>query len=84
MKSKRYNKHSRQMYEYNILLGRKQIQEEFNIHTASLESSVDKDKVFKSFKTVVKRIKTTHNIKNTSKCERVFVQNYNKLNNKLK
>jgi hypothetical protein len=84
MKSKRDNKHSRQMYEYNILLGRRQIQEEFNIHDEKLESSVDKDKVFKSFKTAVKRIKTAHNIRNISKPERVFVQNYNKLNNKLK
>ena len=84
MKSNRTTKYSRQMYEYNILLGRRQIQKEFDTHIIKLEKDKDNDKINKSFITITQKIKTRYGIKNTTKPERIFIQNYNKLNNKLK
>ena len=77
-------KHIRQKYEYNISLGRKNIQTLFEEYLPKLSDNKSRDVVYNTFLKRVRRIKASHNIRNTTKCERIFLQTYNKLNNKLK
>ena len=84
MKLKRTTKYSRQVHEHNILVGKKQIKEQFDHYIIKLEKEKDKEKIKKTFTKIVKNIKTKYCIKNVTKPERIFIQDYNKLNNKLK